>query len=93
MFEDEDGGRADARLLAREQEEKDWRALMESAFGRRIVRALLADAGIYHSSYRESVQAMAYAEGRRAFGLLILERASREKDLFLLMQKEALADG
>ena len=73
-----------------EQIEADLAKLMNEAWGRRIAWWLLDMAGIYHLSYRDNPQAMAFAEGRRAFGVQFLDWvATNEPDNYLLMQQEA----
>lgn len=74
-----------------EQIEQDIRALMDSVQGRRFAWWVLEISGVYHSSYRDNPQAMAYAEGKRAFGNQFLDWLSTvAPQEFLLMQQEAL---
>lgn len=58
-----------ATRLARETEESDFRWLMGSKRGRRIVWRLLERAGVYRSSFNTNAAAMAFAEGNRNEGL------------------------
>lgn len=75
---------------ALEQLQNDIRTLMASESGRRIAWWLLESAGVYQSSYRDSAHAMAYAEGKRAFGLQFLQWISTlTPNDYLLMQQEA----
>lgn len=75
---------------ALEQLQSDIHNLMSSESGRRIAWWLLESAGVYHSSYFDSAHAMAYAEGRRAYGLKFLEKISiLTPDQYLIMQQEA----
>ena len=74
-----------------EQIAQDICALMCSAQGRRFAWWVLEMSGVYHSSYRDNPQAMAYAEGKRAFGNQFLDWLSTvAPQEFLLMQQEAL---
>lgn len=75
---------------ALEQLQSDIHNLMSSESGRRIAWWLLESAGVYQSSYRDSAHAMAYAEGKRAFGLQFLQWISTlTPNDYLLMQQEA----
>lgn len=85
-----DAWRHDEAQRRSEQLQHDIRALMATESGRRLAWWLLDSAGIYQSSYRDSAQAMAYAEGRRAFGLMFLQHiAAIAPNEYLLMQQEA----
>lgn len=77
--------------MTEEQIAADLAKLMDEPWGRRIAWWLLDTAGIYHLSYRDTPQAMAFAEGKRAFGLLFLDRiTAHAAENYLLMQQEAL---
>jgi len=52
----------------------DTRAVMGTPEGRGFVWRLLGKAGIYHSSFSSDALAMAYNEGRRNFGLELMNR-------------------
>lgn len=73
-----------------EQLHHDIRALMATESGRRLAWWLLETSGVYQSSYRDNAQAMAYAEGKRAFGLMFLQHISAlAPKEYLTMQQEA----
>lgn len=64
--------RAREATLAANQLRDDLRNMMATQFGRRLMWGILADAGIYRSSFSESGKAMAYREGQRSLGLKYL---------------------
>lgn len=60
------------RLLAQQTEEDDTRWLMADARGRRLMRAWLASAGVYRTTFVPGdSHASAFNEGRRAVGLML----------------------
>lgn len=66
----EEQAQADAR---RARERDDFRWLMGHAQGRRIVWRYLGACGVFHSSFSSDALVMAKKEGRREFGLQILD--------------------
>ena len=61
------------RLEARiEKDDLIW--LMQSKRGRRIVMRLLADAGLYRSSFNQNALVMARAEGWKEFGVALFAK-------------------
>lgn len=53
----------------RRKELEDFKWLMAHPQGRRIATRMLAEAGIYRSSFNHSGSVMAFNEGRRSLGL------------------------
>lgn len=51
-----------------ENEEADFKWLMGSRRGRRIVWRLLEQAGVYRLSFNTNAMSMAFAEGNRSYG-------------------------
>ncbi len=51
---------------------EDVKKLMSEPWGRRLMWNLLADARTYHRTFNPDSLLMAYAEGRRSFGLDLL---------------------
>jgi hypothetical protein len=71
----QDKAKADTELrrkLSRDSEDADFKWLMSSKRGRRIVWRLLDHAGIFRSSFNTNAMAMAFAEGNKNEGLRIL---------------------
>lgn len=56
------------REFAKDSEEADFKWLMSSKRGRRIVWRLLERAGLFHPSFNTNSMAMAYHEGKKAEG-------------------------
>ena len=60
------------RKLSKDTEESDFKWLMSSKRGRRIVWRLLERAGVFRLSFNTNSMAMAFAEGSRNEGLRIV---------------------
>ena len=93
LFDEE--RRLDERDRLRSQrDEADLKAVLASPAGRRFVWGVLAQCGVFTSSYTEQPLGMAFSEGRRSIGLALVARImARTPDLFLTMQKENIDDG
>jgi hypothetical protein len=77
------------RRLAVDTEKADWKWLMGSKRGRRIVRRWLEDAGALKSSFDVNPQVAAFLEGRAAYPRKIVETAAHGfPELYVLMQQE-----
>ena len=59
-------------LVARQTAADDFKWLMGSKRGRRIVWGLLEDAGVFRLSFDTNAMKMAFAEGNKNYGLRIL---------------------
>jgi len=57
------------RKLTKDTEEADFKWLMGSKRGRRIVWRLLEKAGVFRSVFNTNAMAMSFAEGHRNYGL------------------------
>jgi hypothetical protein len=57
--------KANQDRLAQEVEDGDWKWLMASKRGRRIVWRLLEQAGVFRSSFNTNALLMAFAEGNQ----------------------------
>lgn len=80
---------ADAQAEARRLEIEDIQWLMADKRGRRIMWRLLAEAGIYRTSFNNSGSVTAFNEGKRQIGLvLIAEINDHAANQFLVMLKE-----
>jgi hypothetical protein len=78
---------AAARLAHAEDEDIKW--LMSSKRGRRIVWRLVANAGVYRSTFNENPLTFAHQEGQRNGGLAVLAMVLRAcPDLHNLMTLE-----
>lgn len=75
--------------LARETEEDDFRWLMSSKRGRRIVWRLLDQAGVFRSSFNPTAMIMAFNEGNRNYGNRMLALVHNHcPELYPQMMKE-----
>lgn len=68
--EDRDAARVEAGTLRRQQAAEDWKWLMSSKQGRRVVHRVLALTGMHRSSFTGNSETF-FREGRRAVGLEI----------------------
>jgi len=85
--------RARQERLVREQERSDLKWLMGSKRGRRIVWRLLAQSGLFSSTFVSDALALAFAEGRRHYGGKILQAIHEDcPELYPVMVKETKHD-
>ena len=70
------------------QREADFSRLMAEEWGRRIVRLLLAEAGVWRGSFSPDAFQTAFNEGRRAQGLFLLDAVKHCDEFLLLMERE-----
>lgn len=84
--------RKGAAKLARQVEADDFKWLMSCRQGRRVVHRLIAEAGVYRTTFTGNSETF-FREGRRAFGLFLLEEATKHSpDEYLAMLAEAKAN-
>jgi hypothetical protein len=85
--------------LAREQREaqrlnqaiadtNDFKTVASSPAGRRFLRSLLTECGIYHSTFTGDALTSAYAEGKRAIGLSVIDRFNDCPELYIQLLTE-----
>lgn len=67
------------------QLEKDIEWLMSNHSGRRLVRMLLGEAGIWRSTFSPEPHYAAFNEGRRAMGLRIFDLVSDSPNFHLII--------
>lgn len=83
-----------ARLLAQQQAEDDMRWLMGDPRGRRIVWDLLAEAGIFRSTYTGDAISSAFNEGQRNAGIKLQARVMQHcPEQFVRMLVESMQPG
>lgn len=79
------------KRLIQEAEDQDIKWLASSRRGRRIVWRLLAEAGVFRSSFNPSAMQMAFNEGNRNYGNKLLAAIiALCPEQFHVMQREAL---
>lgn len=82
-----------AAKLERDTEESDFKWLMGSKRGRRIVWRQLERAGVFRLSFNTNAMSMAFAEGNRNEGLRIIGMIhSLCPELYATMVKEQVHD-
>lgn len=80
---------ADAQAEARRVQIEDIRWLMSDKRGRRIMWRLLAEAGVYRTSFNNSGSVTAFNEGKRQIGLVLIGEVNEHAaNQFLVMLKE-----
>jgi hypothetical protein len=93
---DQESVRAEAAQrgkLSRDTDESDFKWLMSSKRGRRIIWRLLDRAGIFRLSFNTNAMTMAFAEGTKNEGLRILSQIHTLcPELYSVMTKEAQHD-
>ena len=77
------------RSLAADQEALDFKWLMGSESGRRIVWRILEESGVFRSSFHPTAMQMAFNEGRRNYGAQVLALVHlHAPELYARMTKE-----
>lgn len=75
--------------LQEEQRKADFEWLTEDERGRRIVRFMLEQTHVYHSTFNPDASIAAFNEGVRSVGLKILDMASQTRNFDLVLKGEA----
>lgn len=79
--------------FSRDTEESDFKWLMSSRRGRRIIWRLLEKAGVFRTSFNTNSMQMAFNEGVRNEGLRTIALIHAQcPELYSVMTKEALDD-
>lgn len=80
----------DRKRIAQANEDEDFKWLMGSKRGRRIVWRLLEQAGVFRISFNTNSMQMAFNEGGRNYGNQVLVRVHALcPELYPVMQKES----
>lgn len=87
-FDELEAKKKNDELLLRQQSE-DFEWLMSDKRGRRIVRNLLEDAGVWRSTFSETPTIAAFKEGRRNLGLRLLTLIEQTQNFHLILTKES----
>nr|DAS49801.1 MAG TPA: hypothetical protein [Caudoviricetes sp.] len=77
----------DELLLKQQSEDFEW--LMSDKRGRRIIRNLLEEAGVWRSTFSETPTIAAFKEGRRNMGLRLLNLIEQTPHFHLILSKES----
>ena len=79
----------EAKQLSRQVEIDDFKSLMDGKAGRRFVWRLLDKAGVFRATDRTDALSMAFREGTRNFGLMLLTEINETcPEKYNLMVKE-----
>lgn len=82
------------RLRRALQAAADFKAVAQSAEGRRFIRRLLAECGVHQCSFNNEPLSMAFKEGRRAVGLWVQGWFAQCPDLYIrLLQQSEVEEG
>lgn len=72
------------------RQDMDLKALLETDLGRRFVWRILSESAVLHSSFEPNAMTMAFKEGRKSLGYLLLGDIERVcPGLYLRMVEEA----
>lgn len=63
--------------------ERDFKWLADRIEGRRFMRRIFSETGVYQSVFSHDPVIMAYQEGRRAVGLWLLEQFADNKEQYV----------
>ena len=81
------------RKKKRDKEISDLRKVLGMVEGRRLIWKLMSEAGVFRSSFDQSDMSMAFNEGRRDMGLMLMDDILKvAPQSFSQMQKEAVSD-
>lgn len=87
-FDELEAKKKNDELLLRQQSE-DFEWLMSEKRGRRIIRNLLEEAGVWRSTFSETPTIAAFKEGRRNMGLRLLNLIEQTPHFHLILSKES----
>ncbi len=76
--------------LELDNEEADWKWLLEGKRGRRIAWRLLQQSGVFNATFDTNAMRMAFQEGQRNFGnrlFAMLDRAQPDALVLILKEK------
>lgn len=66
----------------------DFKSVIDTPGGRRFIRRLLDQCGVHQSSFSDSAVKSAYLEGKRAVGILILDKLAEHKAEYIKIMIE-----
>lgn len=67
---------------------QDFEAIATLPAGRRLLKRLMAECGIYQSTFTGDALTSAYQEGKRTMGLWLIEQFNPCPDLYIQLIKE-----
>ena len=87
-FDELEAKKKNDELLLRQQSE-DFEWLMSEKRGRRMIRNLLEEAGVWRSTFSETPTIAAFKEGRRNMGSRLLNLIEQTPHFHLILSKES----
>lgn len=96
-YEDEENAKKklieDRDKRRKDQELSDLKKVLSIVEGRRLMWRILSEAGVFRSSFNSNALNMAFSEGNRNIGLLMLnEMLKVSPNSFTQMQREYISD-
>lgn len=83
-------GEREAEEVKRVRARRDLKAVLKTVEGRAVLWQILCDTGLYRSSFSSDSHVMAFNEGQRNIGLMLIDRiVTADTEAYKLMQEEA----
>jgi hypothetical protein len=92
MDEDLRAGREQIRRIQMAAESQDFQAIATLPEGRRLLRRLMGECGVFQTSFTGEGLTAAHKEGKRVIGLWVLEQFSSCPDLYIQLLTEQTND-
>ena len=92
MDEDLRAEREQIRRIQVAAESQDFQAIATLPEGRRLLRRLMGECGVFQASFTGEALTAAHKEGKRVIGLWVLEQFSSCPDLYIQLLTEQTND-
>jgi hypothetical protein len=92
MDEDLRAEREQIRRIQMAAESQDFQAIATLPEGRRLLRRLMGECGVFQTSFTGEGLTAAHKEGKRVIGLWVLEQFSSCPDLYIQLLTEQTND-
>lgn len=84
--------REQLRKIQSAAEAQDFQAIANLPEGRRLLRRLMSECGVYQTSFTGEALSAAHKEGKRVIGLWVLEQFNSCPDLYIQLLTEQTDD-
>jgi hypothetical protein len=84
--------REQIRKIQAASEAQDFQAIAILPEGRRLLRRLMSECGVYQTSFTGEALSAAHKEGKRVIGLWVLEQFNSCPDLYIQLLTEQTDD-
>ena len=84
--------REQLRKIQAASEAQDFQAIANLPEGRRLLRRLMSECGVYQTSFTGEALSAAHKEGKRVIGLWVLEQFNSCPDLYIQLLTELTDD-